>query len=124
MPPLIPFTPAGDQHQREVGIEMQVGVGEASPVQDHRVIEQRAIAIWRVIELAQVVGQHLHVQSVDLCRLFLLLAVALVMRAGVMRVAKSEFRIGAAAHLMTHLERNDAGHVGLPRQHQSDQPSA
>ena len=36
------------------------------------------------------------------------------MRVGVMGIAKSHFRIGAAAHLVAHHERDHARHVGLP----------
>ena len=55
-------------------------------------------------------------EPVDLGRLLLLLGIALVMRAGVMGIAKSQLGIGAAAHLVAHLERDDARHVGLPGQ--------
>ena len=56
-------------------------------------------------------------QAVDLRGLDLLLAIALVMSTGMMGIAKSQLGIGAAAHFMAHLERDDARHVGLPRQH-------
>ncbi len=41
-----------------------------------------------------------------------------MVRAGMMGIAESDFRIGAAAHLVTHHERDDARHVGLPGEHQ------
>ena len=53
-------------------------------------------------------------EGVDLRRLLDLLRIALVMRAGVVGIAESQLRIGAAAHLVAHLERDDARHVGLP----------
>ena len=46
-----------------------------------------------------------------------LLRIALVMRHGMMGVAESDLRIGAAAHLVADLEGADARHVGLPGQH-------
>jgi len=81
------------------------------------VIEQRAVAVRGVAQPAEVIRQHPRVQAVDLRGLLLLLFVALVMRAGVMGIAKSQLGIGAPAHFMAHLEGDDARHVGLPRQH-------
>jgi len=67
---------AGDEQKRQVGIEMQVRIAQTGPVQDHRVIEQRAVAVLRVAQLAEVVGQHPRVQPVDLRGLLLLLGIA------------------------------------------------
>ncbi len=55
-------------------------------------------------------------EDVDLRRLLLLLGITLVMRTWVMGIAESQLGIRAAAHLMAHLERNDARHVRLPGQ--------
>ena len=36
---------AADQRQRQIDVRVAVAVGDAAAVQDHRVIEQRAVAI-------------------------------------------------------------------------------
>src|SRR5262249_54312846 len=113
---LDPVDAAGDQQERQVGIEVQIGVAQRSAVHDHRVIEQRTVAVRRGAQLVEVISQHLRMEDVDLDGLLDLLRVALVMRAGMMGIAKSDLRIGAAAHLMAHHERDDARHVGLPGQ--------
>jgi hypothetical protein len=47
---------AGDEDEREIGVEMEVGVGEAGPVEHHRVVQQRAVAVLRRFQLAHIVG--------------------------------------------------------------------
>ena len=115
---LDPGSPAGDKQERQIRIEVQIPVAQRAAVKDKRLIEQRAIAVRRGTQLVEVIGQHLRMEDVDLNDLRDLLAIALVMRHGMMGIAKSQFRIGTAAHLVADLERADARHVGLPSEHQ------
>ena len=46
-------------------VRVRVAVADAAAVEDHRVVEQRAIAVGRRLQLSEVVGEQLRV---DTCR--------------------------------------------------------
>ena len=56
-------------------------------------------------------------ERVDLRQLRQLLGIALVVRDRMMRVGHADLRIGAAAELAAHHERDDARQVALVREH-------
>ncbi len=63
-----PFELSGrsaDQDVRHVVVQVLVGVAHVGPVEDQRVVEQSAVAIGRLLQLVDEVGQALHVILVD-----------------------------------------------------------
>jgi hypothetical protein len=66
-------------------------VGQPTAVDDHRVIEQRAVAILCSLELVEQIRELLDVELVDLGDLLDLLLVPLVVRQAVMRLPKCRF---------------------------------
>src|ERR1700674_4479966 len=93
---LDPGSGAGDKQERKIRIEVLIAVAQRAAVKDKRVIEERTVAVRRGAQLVQIIGQHLCMKDVDLNDLRDLLGIALVMRHGMMGVAKSHLGIGAA----------------------------
>ena len=82
-------------------------------------VQQRAVAVLRRLELQQEVGEELHVIGVDLRQLLDLLGHVLVMAERVVRLRNADLRIGRTALLAPDHERDHARHVGLVgQQHQ------
>src|SRR5580704_16623241 len=82
----------GEEQQRQIREEVQVAVADRTAVENERVIKERAVAIRRIAQLVDIIGQHLGMEDVDLNDLRDLLRIALVMGDGMMGVAKSELR--------------------------------
>ena len=57
---------AARQQDRQAARRVQVAVGHARAVDDHHVVEQRAVAVRRVAQLVEVVGEQRRVMDVDL----------------------------------------------------------
>ena len=78
---------AATGHQdRQVVRVVLVRVPDRRPVEDHEMVQQRAIAVLRRPELQQEVGEELHVIRVDLRQLLDLLGCVLVMAERVVRL--------------------------------------
>ena len=86
-------------------------------VHHRHVIQQRAVAVGRRLQLPEQPGEHLHVIGVDLGDLRDLLRFLLMVRDRVMRVGHADLRIGHAAVLVSHHEGDDAREIALKRQH-------
>jgi hypothetical protein len=96
---------------------VHVRIADAAAVQDQRVIQERAVAFRRRLQLLEVVGEERHVERVDLRHARDLLRIVAVVRQRVMRIGHADLGIGAVARLARELERHDARDVALHRQH-------
>ena len=76
-------------------------------------VEQRAVAVRRGLQLLQVRGEGADVVRVDLAEPGELLVVVLVVRQGVVRIVDTDGREGPVAGLATEGERDHAREVGL-----------
>ena len=108
---------ASRDDNRQVQVIVHIRVAHAAAEHDDRVIEQRAVAVGRGLQLLEVIGEQRHVIGVDLRQLLQLLRIVAVMRRRVVRLGHADLRIGARADFARHLERDDARHVGLQREH-------
>ena len=95
---------------------MAVAVADAAAVENHHVIEQRSVAVRRVPQLLQVVGEQLHVVLLNLDALLHLHRVVLVMRHRVMRLGHADLRVRPRTLLAAVHERDDARDVRLIRE--------
>ena len=80
-------------------------------------VEQRAVAIRRGLELFEQVGEQRNVILVDLGELVDHVLIAAMVRERVMRLGHADFVVASGAALASQLERNHPRHVGLQRQH-------
>ena len=80
-------------------------------------VEQRAVAFRRGLQLLQEVGEQRHVERVDLGHLRDLLRIVAVVRERMVRIGHADLGIGARAGFARQLEGDDAGDVALQRQH-------
>src|SRR5262249_34697526 len=103
---------AGDD-DRQVDVIVDVRIAHTAAVEHHRVVEQRAAAVRRRLQLLEVVGGQRDVEGVDLRHPRDLLRIVAVVRQRVMRVGDANLRIGARAGFARELEGDDAGHVAL-----------
>ena len=111
--------PGAGHDDRQVERVVRVAVAHAGPVDDHRLIEQRPVAVRRRPQLLQEAPEDLHVERVDLGQLDQLLLAVAVVRDGVVRLRDPDLGVGAHALLAADQEGADAGQVGLPGdQHQ------
>ena len=109
-------SPAG-HHDRQVRVIVDVGIAHAAAQQIERVVEQRAVAIGRRLQLLDQIREQRHVVRVDLGELDQLLGIVHVVRHRMMRLGHADVRVGPRAGLARQLERDDARDVGLERQH-------
>ena len=58
------------QDHRQMIVLMAVAVAQAAAVDDHGMIEQRAVAVFCGFQFAQEIGELLHVDSVLICATF------------------------------------------------------
>ena len=56
---------AAHQNVRHIVVQVLVGIAHVGPVEDQRVVEQRAVAIRRLLQLVDEVREALHVVLVD-----------------------------------------------------------
>ena len=114
-PPLIlPIAPPASK-RRQIVVLMAIAVAQAAAVDDHRVIQQRALAVLGRLHLAEEVAQHLDVVLVDLLKPLDLGRVVEVVRQAVVRVGHADRTIRPVAALAADHERDDARQVGLER---------
>ncbi len=90
---------------------MLVAFAHAAAVQDHRVIEQRSVAVGRGRELVQELREQRDVTGVELDEIRDLLRVVAVMRHGVVRLGDAEIGVDALAGVAAHHEGEDARDV-------------
>jgi hypothetical protein len=83
------------EDDRQVFVVMAVAIANACTIDDHRVIEQGAIAIFGVLEILQEAGEFGSVVFVDFCNERKSAFVALVVREVVMRFIDADFGEGA-----------------------------
>ena len=107
---------AAGEDRRQVDRRVVVAVAHAGAVHHDRLIEQRAVAVGRVLHLLEEIAEQRHVIRVDLRRLRDLLGIELVVRHRVVAVGDADPRIRPSAQLARDLERDDAGDVGLERE--------
>ena len=93
-----------------------VPVGQPAAVDDHRVIEQRAVAILCGLELVEQIRELLDVELIDLRDLLDLLFIARMVRQAVMAFRDADLRIVPRALLEGEQAGNDPGLIGLERQ--------
>src|SRR5262245_10665588 len=110
MPPCRERTAAPACHQnRQIVMGMAVAILDATPVDDHALIEERAVPFASILQFLEEIGELLHVEVVDPRDLLLLLVVVLVMGKVVMTIADSDEGIRAVASVVGHDEGCDAG---------------
>src|SRR5688572_11592910 len=114
---LEPRASSTSDDDRQVRVIVDVGISHAAAEQIERVIEQRAVAIWRRLELLDQIREQRHMVRVDLGELHQLLRIVGVMRHRMMRLGHADVRVGSGARFPRQLERDDASHVSLERQH-------
>src|SRR5690606_9580115 len=107
------------QQQRQRIVVVLVGVAHAAAVQDHRVVQQAAIAIRRFTEFLQEVGNGAAgVEGVELRQLLDVGRHFRVMRKVVEGIVDTTFVEHAVAHLARHHEGGNPGDLRLPGQGQ------
>ena len=105
------------QQDRQVVVGVAVAVAVAAAVGDHAVVQQRAVAFRDRLQLAEQVGELLDVEGVDRADLVDLLRVVAVVRQLVVAFGDADDPVLLLAALAGEHEGDDAGHVGLERQH-------
>ena len=101
------------QQERHVVVLVCVAVAYRGAVEQHHVVDQRAVAVGRAGQLGHELAEERHVVLVDLLHLLDLLAVPAVVRQRVVRVGDADLRIGRAALLAADHVGEDARRVGL-----------
>ncbi len=108
---------AACQQDGQVLVRVHIAVAQAASVDEHRVIQQVAIAVRRGPQPVQVVREHLDMMRVDLGELFDLLPVSLMMRDSVMRIGNADRTIRPVAAFPADHDRDHAREVRLERDH-------
>ena len=93
---LQPAGGAADQQDRQVVVRVQVAVAHAAAVEEHRVIEQVAVAVRGRLQLLEEDREQVEVVHVDLGFLRDLLGDVVVVRHRVMAVGDADLRIASA----------------------------
>jgi len=106
------------QQQRHVVVLVRVAVPNRGAVEQHHVVDERAVAVRRAGQLGHELAEERHVVLVDLLHLLDLLAVAAVVRQRVVRVGDADLRIRRAALLAADHVGEDARGVGLVGEHE------
>ena len=106
--------PAGE-HDWQIVVRVNVGFTEAASEQDKRVVEQRAVAIGRLLQRLEQIREHPDVELVDLDQLLDTLGITLMMGDRVVSVGNPDLAIRAVAAVAAEHERRHARHVCLPR---------
>src|SRR4029434_637838 len=99
---------AASQKDREVVVVVRIAVAQAGTVDDHAVVEQRAVALAHRLELVEEVGELPRVERVDLRELFDVRLVAEVVRDVVVALVDAEERVRAVGALVADDEGADA----------------
>ena len=112
-------------NERHALVVVDVGIAHGAAVKHQRVVEQVAVAIGRVLQLVEEVGQQADVIAIELGELRDFRRGFAVVRAGMERRLDAALGPDAAAHVAAHLEGGDAGGLGhegqgLQIEHQLD----
>src|SRR5688572_9842572 len=110
-----PRAPA-DDGERQVEMSVQVWITERAAVQEHRVIEQRAVAFRRRSKLTQERREQIRLIRVELRVALDVLGLLLVMRHRVMPLREPDLRVSAEVELAPEHERVDAREVRALRE--------
>jgi hypothetical protein len=78
---------------RQVFVRVRVAVGDGAAVDDHHVIQQRAVAVGRVLQLAQELGEQLGVEDIDQFDLGDIFQGAAMVRQRMVRLGNADFGI-------------------------------
>lgn len=73
----LPGTASGND-DRQVHVVVNVGIAHTAAVENHRMIQQRSVAIRRLLQLLQVVCEKRNVERIDLRHLRLLLRITAI----------------------------------------------
>ena len=106
---------AGDQN-REVHVVVQTRVAHPASVQEHGVVEQRALAVRRGLQLPEEIGEQRHMERADLGDLLDLHRIVAVMAGRMVRLRDANLGISTVAELARKLEGADPCDIGLERQ--------
>ena len=90
----VPAAFAG-QENGQVIVIMAVAVADATIVDDHRVVQERVLALANGLELAQEVRELLNVEAVDLLDLLVLSGIAAVVREVMVAFGDADERVRA-----------------------------
>ena len=107
---------AGEDDRQRIEVVL-VAVAQAAAVEHHRVIEQRAVAVGRRLQLLEEVAEHLHVIAVDHGELVHVLALVRVVRRVVEALAHAARRVDRVAVLAREHQRRDARDLRLVGEH-------
>ena len=92
---------------------VQIAVPHASAVENHRMIEDRAVALARCLQLLEEVPEQLHVVGVDLLLLRHQHRIVPMMRHGMVLLGHADLRVRAPARFAGHEQRKHASDVRL-----------
>ena len=104
-------------HDREVGVVMHVRIAHTASKKVGRVVQQGAVAIGRLPEPLEKIGEQRNLIRIDLRQLGQLDRVIHVMRHRMMWLGNSDLRIGPGTGLSGQLERDHSGQVSLQGEH-------
>src|SRR5439155_16763362 len=102
---------SADEQRRERTVGMAIAVADCSAVKNHHVIEQRSVAVWRIPELLQVIGEEFQVVLLNSGALRHFLRIVPVMCHRVMRLWNADLRVGPRTLLAAVHERADTRDV-------------
>ena len=108
---------AARNQNRQVAVVMHIGIPHAAPIKVERMIQQRAVALRRGLQLPKKLGEQRHVELIDLGHPRNLFRIVAVMRQRMMRIRNASLRIGPVAGFARKLEGNHARDIALQRQH-------
>src|SRR5438046_6561766 len=98
---------SADEQRRERTVRMAIAVADCSAVKNHHVIEQRSVAVWRIPELLQVIGEQFQVVLLNFDALRHFFRIVLVVCHRVMRLWNADLRVGPRTLLTAVHERAD-----------------
>src|SRR4029077_2136724 len=104
---------SADEQRRKRTVGMAIAVADRSAVKNHHMIEQRSVAVWRIPELLQVIGEEFQVVLLNLGAFRHFCRIVLVMCHRVMRLWNADLRVGPRTLLTAVHERADTRDVRL-----------
>src|SRR6185312_3138524 len=105
---------ASEQYGKVIVI-MAVAVADAASVNDHRMVEQGAVAVASRFQFTKEIRELLHMIAVDFRDFIHQLGIVAMMRKPVMPFRHADLAIGAIASFPRQHERADASDVRLER---------
>ena len=107
------LAPSGDNRRRQRIVIVHVAVAHVAAENNDRMIQQRAIAVGRFLELRQELCEDFGVIGLNLDQRGHSLRIILVMRRRVERVRNADVIVGLIARLRAHHHRENPRQVGL-----------